>query len=44
MTTGSTQISNENYHADSAISASMQKLTGTLFLILTGQNINQQVQ
>ena len=26
MTTGSTQISNENYHADSAISASMQKV------------------
>ena len=41
MTTGSTQISNEKYHADDAISASMQKvmvshgpgrLTGTLFL------------
>ena len=26
MTTGSTQISNENYHADSAISASMKKV------------------
>ena len=50
MTTRSTQISNEKYHADDAISASMQKVMVSHgpraywnSFLKTGQNINQQV-